>query len=67
MARAVRSCAATHYREGTAIVIRVGIAGLGGMGNMHAHCYAALPNRTIIAGADLKPEGRERFARGGCA
>ncbi|MCJ7823076.1 MAG: Gfo/Idh/MocA family oxidoreductase [Armatimonadetes bacterium] len=43
-------------------MIRVGIAGLGGMGRMHAQGYAALPNATIVAGADLEPDRRDRFA-----
>jgi predicted dehydrogenase len=43
-------------------MIRVGIAGLGGMGRMHAQGYAGLRNATIVAGADLEPDRRERFA-----
>jgi len=45
-------------------MIRVGIAGLGGMGGVHARCYAALPNTQLVAGADLEPERRQRFAEG---
>jgi len=44
-------------------MIRVGIAGLGGMGTMHARCYAALPNTKIVAGADLQPDRREKLAK----
>jgi predicted dehydrogenase len=44
-------------------MIRVGIAGLGTMGGMHAHSYERLPNATLVSGADLEPERQERFAK----
>jgi len=43
-------------------MVRVGIAGLGGMGSTHARAYAALPNVQLVAGADPLPEQRESFA-----
>jgi predicted dehydrogenase len=44
-------------------MIRVGIAGLGTMGGMHAHSYKRLPNAKLVAGADLEPERRDQFAK----
>jgi UDP-N-acetylglucosamine 3-dehydrogenase len=42
-------------------MLRVGIAGFGGMGSTHARAYAALPETQVVAAADLRPERREAF------
>jgi UDP-N-acetylglucosamine 3-dehydrogenase len=42
-------------------MLRVGIAGFGGMGSTHARAYAALPGVQVVAAADLRPERREAF------
>ena len=34
-------------------MIRVGIIGLGGMGNMHLGCYASVPDAQVVAVADI--------------
>ncbi|WP_226006243.1 Gfo/Idh/MocA family protein [Natrinema salinisoli] len=41
--------------------IGVGIVGLGGMGNLHARSVTEL-GANVVAGADLVPEQRDRFA-----
>jgi len=42
--------------------IGVGIVGLGGMGNLHARSVREL-GADVVAGADLVPEQRDRFAQ----
>jgi UDP-N-acetylglucosamine 3-dehydrogenase len=42
-------------------MLRVGIAGFGGMGSTHARAYAGLPEVQVVAAADLRPERREAF------
>ncbi len=37
-------------------MIRVGIIGLGGMGNMHLGCYAAVQGAEVVAVADIREE-----------
>jgi predicted dehydrogenase len=44
-------------------MLRVGIAGFGGMGSTHARAYAALPEVELVAAADLRPERREAFTK----
>ncbi len=42
-------------------MLRVGIAGFGGMGTTHARAYAGLPNVQLVAAADLREERRAAF------
>ncbi len=42
-------------------MLRVGIAGFGGMGSTHARAYAGLPEVQVVAAADLRSERREAF------
>ena len=37
-------------------MIRVGIVGLGGMGNMHFGCYGSVPSAQVVAIADIQEE-----------
>jgi predicted dehydrogenase len=37
-------------------MVRVGLIGLGGMGNMHFGCYASVPGAQVVAIADLQEE-----------
>ncbi len=37
-------------------MVRVGIIGLGGMGNMHFGCYASVPGAQVVAIADVQEE-----------
>jgi predicted dehydrogenase len=37
-------------------MVRVGIIGLGGMGNMHFGCYASVPGAEVVAIADIQEE-----------
>ena len=37
-------------------MVRVGIIGLGGMGNKHLGCYEQVPGAEVVALADIVPE-----------
>ncbi|MCP4643573.1 MAG: Gfo/Idh/MocA family oxidoreductase [bacterium] len=43
-------------------MVRLGLIGLGGIGNCHAMAIARLKNCKIVAGADLLPKARKAFA-----
>ncbi len=43
-------------------MVRVGLAGLGSMGGMHAQCLAALPSAKVVAVCDPEADRREKFA-----
>ena len=42
--------------------VRFGIVGVGGMGAAHARALGRMEEATLVAGADIVPEVRERFA-----
>ncbi len=44
-------------------MIKVGIAGAGFMGEVHASCYSKLPDVQIYAVAEKNPERRQRFVK----
>jgi len=44
-------------------MLKVGIAGCGFMGRMHASVYGSLPNAEVVAVADIQPEAAADLAR----
>ncbi|PYI53602.1 Gfo/Idh/MocA family protein [Paenibacillus flagellatus] len=42
--------------------MKVAIVGCGGLGNVHASCYAAIPGVTVVGVCDIEPDLREKLA-----